>query len=598
MALGGSGALEADARLRVLDAQWSVDGHLTSRRVTVEADGRRAAARPRRASLRLPAPDGGGVCAVICSGFRNKSPHKREEVCVVSAVRTLVVWCHDWPVVAAGFSPDDPVAVVFANRVTATSAAARAEGVATGLRRREAQARCPGLVVLEPDPARDARAFEPIVAALEALTPRIEITFPGSCAFATRGPSRYFGGDEALAVRATDLAAAVLAGRGECHVGIADGPFAARLAAQASGGVIVPPGESPAFLAPFPVDVLDQFELSDVLVRLGLRTLGDFAAMPAPAVVGRFGADGSRAHRLARGLDERPPAARVPPPDLAVSAELDPPAERVDTAAFVAKSLADELHRRLAADGLACTRILVAAETEHGERLERLWRDEGALTPGAIADRTRWQLDGWLNGHHRPTAGITLLRLAPDEVVPARGRQLGFWGGVAEAGERAARALARVEGLLGPGAVTVAERRGGRGPGDQIALVPVSAVDLASPRPVGPRRLGGRTLAGPAAPTRAGTGARRARARPVARRHRRPGGRHRPGRAHRRTGGVAGARGRAGGRRGVGRAVAGGRTLVGPGRPSPPGSPPSRHRRRHRPPRNPRSGCVVGRGNL
>ena len=401
----------------------------------------------------------------------------------MTATRTLVVWCHDWPVVAAGFMPDDPVAVVFANRVTATSAAARADGVVAGLRRREAQARCPGLTVLEPDPARDARAFEPVVAALEALTPRIEITLPGSCAFATRGPSRYFGGDEALAARAADLAAGVLAGRGQCDVGIADGPFAARLAARVPGGVVVAPGESPAFLAPFPVDVLDPGELSDVLVRLGLRTLGDFAAMPAPAVVGRFGADGSRAHRLARGLDERPPAARVLPPDLAVSAELDPPAERVDTAAFVAKSLADELHRRLAADGLACTRVLIAAETEHGERLERLWRDEGALTPGAIADRTRWQLDGWLNGHHRPTAGITLLRLAPDEVVPARGRQLGFWGGVAEAGERAARALARVEGLLGPGAVTVAERRGGRGPGEQVALVPVSAVDLASPRP-------------------------------------------------------------------------------------------------------------------
>jgi protein ImuB len=403
---------------------------------------------------------------------------------MMTAVRTLVLWCHDWPVAAAGFTPDDPVAVVHANRVTVASVAARADGVAIGLRRREAQARCPALVVLEPDPARDARAFEPVVAALDALTPRIEVAVPGSCAFATLGPSRYFGGDDALATRALALAAGVLAGRTPCQVGIADGPFAARLAAT-GGGVVVPPGESAAFLAPLPVGVLAPPELVDVLVRLGLTTLGDLAAVPAASVVGRFGVDGSRAHRLARGLDERPPAARIPAPDFAVQAELDPPAERVDAAAFMAKVLADELHQRLAADGLACTRLLVVAETEHGERLERLWRDEGALTPGAIADRTRWQLDGWLNGsaHARPTAGITLLRLAPDEVVPARGRQLGFWGGVAEAGERAARALARVEGLLGPGAVTVAECRGGRGPAEQVTLVPVGAVDLASPRP-------------------------------------------------------------------------------------------------------------------
>ncbi|NIR38770.1 MAG: DNA polymerase Y family protein, partial [Actinobacteria bacterium] len=49
------------------------------------------------------------------------------------------------------------------------------------------------------DEAREARAFEPVAAALDDVTPRIEITRPGTCAFATRGPSRYFGGDEAVA---------------------------------------------------------------------------------------------------------------------------------------------------------------------------------------------------------------------------------------------------------------------------------------------------------------------------------------------------------------------------------------------------------------
>ena len=98
-----------------------------------------------------------------------------------------------------------------------------------------------------------------------------------------------------------------------------------------------------------------------------------------------------------------------------------------------------------------------------------------------MADRVRWQLDGWLNGPAAapgPPRGITLLRLVPDEVVPATGRQLGFWGGATEADERAVRALARLEGLLGPEAVTVPEWRGGRGPGEQVALVPAAAVDL------------------------------------------------------------------------------------------------------------------------
>src|SRR4051812_13262543 len=113
-------------------------------------------------------------------------------------VRTLVVWCPDWPVVAAGLTADDAVAIVHANRVMACSAAARAEGVRRGLRRREAQGRCPGLVVVEHDPGGAARAFEPVVAAVEALAPGVEIVRPGVCAVGTRGPSRYFGGDEAL----------------------------------------------------------------------------------------------------------------------------------------------------------------------------------------------------------------------------------------------------------------------------------------------------------------------------------------------------------------------------------------------------------------
>lgn len=405
----------------------------------------------------------------------------------MTAVRTLVAEVPGWPVVAAGAAPDEPAAVVHANRVVAATPAALAEGVGPGLRRREAQARCPGLAILPHDPARDARAWEPVVAALDDVCPRIEVAVPGRLAFPTRGPSRYFGGDTALAE--------LVAARTGAAVGVADGPFAALLAARraaahpAGGGrpIVVPPTASPAFLAPLPVSTLATAaglpeELVDVLARLGLRTLGAVAALDPGDVAGRFGAGGVVAHRLAAGRDERHPNTTPPPPDLVVRAELDPPAERVETAAFVARSLAEELAGRLGGLGLACTRLLVAAETEHGERLERLWRGEGAggaaaLSAGAIADRVRWQLDGWLRTG-QPTAGICLLELRPDEVVPATGRQLGFWGGVTGADERAARAVARLTGLLGVEGVLVPEPRGGRAPAEACALVPAAAVDL------------------------------------------------------------------------------------------------------------------------
>src|SRR5690242_21881727 len=104
----------------------------------------------------------------------------------------MVVWCGDWPMVAAGVTPDRPAAVVHANRVVASTPAARAQGVQRGQRRREAQGRCPEVEVIARDEGREARAFEPVLAAIEDLTLRIELTRPASCAIATRGPSRYF----------------------------------------------------------------------------------------------------------------------------------------------------------------------------------------------------------------------------------------------------------------------------------------------------------------------------------------------------------------------------------------------------------------------
>jgi protein ImuB len=412
------------------------------------------------------------------------------------AARTLCVWCPDWPVVTARRAHRElvgvPVAVVdrVDGRVVvgAASREAREETVVPGLRRREAEARCAGLVVVEADPAADARAFEVIARAIEAITPRVVLERPGVCTFPTRGPSRYFGGDHELA--ALVLRTVRDAGVAEARVGIADGPFAARLAARAAdpdGAHVVDPDATPAFLAPWPVRALipadaepdgDVVALADLLGRLGVKTLGAFAALPAPAVLARFGTSGARLHRLASGIDEHPTPPVPPPPDLVESAELDPPATRVDEAAFAAKTLADRLLGRLAGLGLSCSQVVVEAETEHGERLARCWRHEGALTPAALVDRVRWQLEGWLTAADAieddgfTTGGLTLVRLVPEEVAPADGRQLGFWGGDAAARDRADRVLARLQGLLGHDAVVTAVPCGGRTPAERVRWVP------------------------------------------------------------------------------------------------------------------------------
>lgn len=394
----------------------------------------------------------------------------------MSAERVMAVWAPDWPVVAAmkaaHVSPHRPAAVFLANRVVACSAGARSSGVRRGLRRREAQARCPDIAVLTPDTERDARAFEPVVVAVEELAPGVEVVRPGLLVLPAKGPVGYFGGERAAAERLVDQVAARTGV--EVQIGFADGLFAAVLAARR--GVGVEAGRSAEFLAPLSVAELDRepdvdrAELVDLLRRLGLRSLGAFGALAAADVASRFGADAVLAHRLARGLDPRPPVRRRPPEELAAEVELDPPVERVDAAAFAARSLAERLHRTLAGHGLSCTRLGVWARTEQGEELVRVWRCAEPLTPSGTVDRVRWQLDAWLT--RGGSGAVVALRLTPEETVTAGALQLGLWGDVGESDERAGRALVRVQALLGPESVVTAVLTGGRDPGERVRLVP------------------------------------------------------------------------------------------------------------------------------
>lgn len=200
--------------------------------------------------------------------------------------RVLALWCMDWPAVAAaaatGLPATAPVAVTVANRVIACSAGARADGVRRGLRRRESQARSPRLHVVPADPGRDARYFEGVVAAVDDLVPRAEVLRPGLLVLSVSGAARYFGSEHAVAERLID---AVAAAGAECQIGIAEQLSTAVLASRA--GRIVDTADA-EFLAPLSIRELSaepslsasgRDELVDLLWRLGIRTIGAFAAL-------------------------------------------------------------------------------------------------------------------------------------------------------------------------------------------------------------------------------------------------------------------------------------------------------------------------------
>ena len=340
---------------------------------------------------------------------------------------------------------------------------------------------CPDLhrTDLSPDPDREkARRHERVIAAVTGFCPDVEAVEPGVCAFGTRAPARYSGGETALAAGIT----AALADLGvESRTGIADGLFAALLAAR--DGMIVPPGRTAKFLAGQPVSVLSDQDLSArdltaLLKRLGLGTLGDFAALSVRDVASRFGGVGEHAHRLARGLDSRPLATRPPPADLSVSHRFNPPEPRAEPVVFAAKALAELLHDGLAARGLTCVRVRVTACWADGRESGRLWRHDGLLSAAAVADRVRWQLDGWrpvpggqTGDDENTPGGITALRLAPDHLVRATGQQLALWGETVVS-DRVARAAMRVQAMLGHEAVLRPVLGGGRDVSEQVNHVP------------------------------------------------------------------------------------------------------------------------------
>ncbi len=299
----------------------------------------------------------------------------------------------------------------------------------------------------------------------------------GIVAVPVAGAASYFGGEEALAeLQLTEVEAHAGV---ECQAGVADGLFAATLATRRAA--FVPPGGTAAFLAPLSVAELDQpgderGELVGLLQRLGLRTLGAFAALTEREVAGRFPLDAITAHRIARGFAQRPPVRRALPPDLAITETFEHPLERVDEAAFVAKTLGERFFAGLARHGLACTRLAITALTDAGEERVRVWRCAEPLTARTTADRVRWQCEGWLTVRvrDRPSAGIVRLTLDPEEVVGGNALQLqlGSMGQDADAAERADRALVRIQGLLGPDAVYTPLLDGGRGPAERVRLVP------------------------------------------------------------------------------------------------------------------------------
>ena len=286
-----------------------------------------------------------------------------------------------------------------------------------------------------------------------AFTPRFEKLAPETLALDLHGLGRSW-------PRLEDLGRALLeAGRGrelELHAALAATRVAAVALARARPGLtIVPPGGEAAALAQLdlaglavpgsglesqPAGFQDLTPLLPLLQRWGLRTFGDLARLPAAGLAERFGREGPRLLRLARGEDETPLVAEPPPQRHELALELDWPVDGLEPLSFLLARLLEPLCARLR-DG--CRRA-AALELELGLVDRSVHRSRLAPAAPSAEPRT-WRTLLLLDLEaHPPRDAIQALTVRA-EPTPARSVQFSLLDPAQPSPERLAETLARLD---------------------------------------------------------------------------------------------------------------------------------------------------------
>ena len=193
--------------------------------------------------------------------------------------------------------------------VSAASYEARTFGVHSAMPMAHARRACPNAVFLPPRFGRYTECSEAVMAILQSVSPLVEQLSVDEAFVDVAGSRRLFGTPyqiaEQLRARITDDVGLT------ASVGVASTKFLAKLAselAKPDGLLVVAPGSERDFLAPLLVSRLWGVGPATLrrLDRMGIRTIGDVAALPEDTLTAALGSSlGRHLHALARNDDER-----------------------------------------------------------------------------------------------------------------------------------------------------------------------------------------------------------------------------------------------------------------------------------------------------
>ena len=186
---------------------------------------------------------------------------------------------------------------------------ARAFGVRSAMPVGRARRLCPQAVFIPPRHSLYGEVSKEVMAIFRTVTPEVEPLSLDEAFLDVSGARRRLGSPRAIAqlIRRQVREQQSIT----CSVGVAPVKFVAKIASarcKPDGLLVIPAGWLLDFLHPLPVGALwgvgDRAE--EILTRLGLRTVGDIAHVPAATLRRELGVAGEHLHALAWGRDERP----------------------------------------------------------------------------------------------------------------------------------------------------------------------------------------------------------------------------------------------------------------------------------------------------
>jgi len=192
--------------------------------------------------------------------------------------------------------------------VTAASYEARKFGVHSAQPMATARRLCPDGVFLPVRMGRYKEMSDRVFEIFRRFSPLVEALSIDEAFLDVTGTDRLFGG--ALEV-ARKIKEAVASETGlTVSAGVAASKFVAKIASDMNkpdGLTVVPRGKEKEFLGPLPVGKLWGVGkvTETALHRMGVKTIGDLASVPAENLKKRFGKHGLHLHRLANGIDDR-----------------------------------------------------------------------------------------------------------------------------------------------------------------------------------------------------------------------------------------------------------------------------------------------------